>query len=400
MSLPARRPEFDWLRVFALGLMFVFHSAIGFGTWPWVIKDAHTSWLLDNLCFFVWPWRVSLVFVVSGTALMLALRVRTPRAILLERFQRLLPPLIFGMLVLIPPQVYLERLQNGQFRGSYLEFLPHFADGIYPAGNLSWHHLWFIPYALILTVVMLPLFSWLRVERERPRLTRLKGVFVDRHLYWLLLVPIFVADIILRTQANPSYSVIHDPHGWIEFASLFVLGGLIGLWPDMLGSIQRGRYFSLAAAVMAFAALKTMTNDPALLSFGQPFVRDFFSALNQLAWVLTAIGFVTRIFNRSSSFLAYATEAAMPVYVLHQSLIVFAVYHLHHVSWPLPVKYVLTFCFTLLGSLALYELAVRRSRVLRFLFGVKARARHIGAETLVPPEDAVSVTSRWRAPSS
>jgi hypothetical protein len=398
MYSPARRPEFDWLRVFALGLMFVFHSAIGFGTWPWVIKDAHPSWLLDNICNFIWPWRVSLVFVVSGTALMLSLKVRPAGTILRERFRRLLPPLALGMLILIPPQVYMERLQDGQFHGSYLEYLPHFADGIYPAGNLSWHHLWFIPYALILTLVALPMFSWLKIDRERPWLDRLKRAFVERHVYWLLLVPIFVADTLLHDQASPGYSVIHDPHGWIEFTSLFLLGGLIGLWPEMLGTLQRARYVSLCLALLAFIVLKAMTNYPAFFTFGEPVLHDAFEALNQLAWVLTAIAFVTRAFNRGSSFLTYATEAAMPVYVLHQSLIVYAVYHLHHVSWPLPVKYLLTFSFALLGSLALYELVIRRSRVLRFLFGVKARARNIGADTLVPAGG--TVTSRWRAPSS
>ncbi len=395
---PRRRHEFDWLRVVALGLMFLFHSAIGFSSWPWVIKDAHDSWLIDNFCNFIWPWRVSLVFVVSGTALMLALNVRSAGAIVRERGQRLLVPLIFAMLVINPPQVYLQRLQEGSFHGSYLAFLPHFADGFYPQGNLTWHHLWYVPYALILTLVALPLFRWLRRRRERPWLDWLKRAVVDRHLYWLLLAPLFAADITLREQASPAYTFIDDPHGWIEFASLFVLGGLIGLWPDMLASLQRGRYFSLGAAILAFAALKAMTNDPSLLSFGRDTVWDFLSALNQLAWVLTAIGFITRVLNRGSSFLTYATEAAMPVYVLHQLLIVVAVYQLHHVSWPLAAKYVLTFSFALLGSLALYEAVVRRSRVLRFLFGVKARARHIGADTLVPAGDAV--TSRWRAPSS
>jgi len=28
----SRRAEFDWLRVVSLGLMFLFHSAIGFGS--------------------------------------------------------------------------------------------------------------------------------------------------------------------------------------------------------------------------------------------------------------------------------------------------------------------------------------------------------------------------------
>ena len=115
-----------------------------------------------------------------------------------------------------------------------------------------------------------------------------------------------------------------------------------------------------------------------------------------LAWVLCVTGFVTRWLNRSTPALAYLNEAALPVYILHQTLMVYAVFHLHHVGWPLGDKIALTFAFAVSGSFALYELAIRRSRWLRLLFGVKDRAAGIGLEALMPE----AVTSRWRGPSS
>ncbi len=400
----ARRAEFDWLRVVALGLMMVFHGTMGFSSWPWHVSDAHRSMVLGDILDFLWRWRVELVFVVSGAALMLAVRRHTPFAILRERLQRLAIPMIFGMLVIVPPQVYYERLQHGQFHGSYLDFLPHLADGFYPSGNLSWHHLWFIPYVLVLTAAIMPLFLWMRTPHRRRWLDPLMADIADKHLYWLLVVPIGLAEMMLRIQQSDSHDLISDGHGWLEFGTLLVLGGCLAEWPVLLAAVQRERYVSLVVGLVAYAVLRmewpTITDNPSALPLGDAIGWCTLSALNVLAWVLTVTGFVTRWLSRSSPALAYATEAALPVYILHQTLIVFAVYHLHGVNWPTIAKFFVTVSFSLLGSLALYELVIRRSRWLRLMFGVKNRAREIGPEALLPKDVPSAATNRSRASSS
>jgi glucan biosynthesis protein C len=378
---------------------------MGFSSWPWHVKDAHQSWLLDLILDFLLRWRIALVFIVSGAALMFALRVRTPAAILRERSQRLLIPLIFGMLVIVPPQVYLERVQRHQFRGSFLDYLPHFADGFYPHGNLSWHHLWFIPYVLVLTVAAMPLFTWAQSPQGQHRLEAVVRATIRHHLYWLLFVPLALAQLAIHTQGNDDHTFVTDLHGWMQFTTLMLLGGALALWRPLLAAIQRERYVALAIGILAYIALIDEWNsadlDPTTLPFFNAVAYCSLSGLNVLAWVLAATAFLTHWFNRPSPILTYATEAAMPVYMLHQTLIVFAVYQLGHEPWPLPIKLVITFSFALLGSLALYELAIRRSSVLRRLFGVKPRARQIGAEVLMPGMTTggppPGATSRWRA---
>ena len=401
-----RRAEFDWLRVLALGMLMIFHSAVGYGSWPWQVNDPHNSFVLDDFLDFLLRWRVSLVFIVSGSALMLALRRRRPTAILRERSARLLVPLVFGILVIVPPQVYLGRVPEGQFHGSFLDYLPHAFNGIYPEGNLTWNHLWFIPYVLVLTAAALPLFDAARLPAVRQRLALVLQATARFHLYWLLLVPLMLADLILRGQDNDAHEFFGDLHGWIEFATLFLLGGVVAEWPDILEAVQRGRFVALGVAIAAYAALRliwpTIGENPGVLPTGQSIAWCFMSAVNQLAWVLAALGFLTRHFNRASPVLAYLTEAAMPVYVLHQTLIVYAVFHLHHVAWPLAAKLVITLSFATFGALALYEVAIRRSKWLRILFGVKPRAQAIGPELLVQgaAQIAEGVTSRSTGRSS
>lgn len=398
-----RRAEFDWLRIVAIGLMMLFHSCLGFSSWPWHVNDPHGSVVLGEFLSFLWRWRVALVFVVSGAALMLALSLHTPREILRERLHRLGIPLMFGILVIVPPQVYYERLQRGQFNGSYLDFQSHIFDGIYPAGNLSWHHLWFIPYLLVLTAVCVPLLRWMRSDTGRRTLDRAMDTVARRHLYWLLAVPMAISHLFLRVQHGDSHTFLGDPHGWLEFATLMVFGAVLALWPQVLAAVQRGRYGALVVGIACFATLKiewpTIGDDPNSLRLDSAVAWSVAAGLDVLAWVLAVTGFATRHLTRDTRLLRYATEATMPVYVLHQTLIVFAVYHLEHVSWPLGVKIVMTLSFCVMGSLVIYEVAIRRSAVLRTLFGVKDRAADIGLDTVLS-DLGLKITSRWRARSS
>ena len=92
-----------------------------------------------------------------------------------------------------------------------------------------------------------------------------------------------------------------------------------------------------------------------------------------LSWGLL-IGFITlgsRVFNFKNRFIAYASEAVLPFYILHQTVIIMVGYYV--VRWELhpALKYltIVLLSFTLI--VALYDLLIRRIRVLRVLFGMR-----------------------------
>jgi surface polysaccharide O-acyltransferase-like enzyme len=82
--------------------------------------------------------------------------------------------------------------------------------------------------------------------------------------------------------------------------------------------------------------------------------------------------------DRSSRAGAYLSEAVLPVYVLHQPVLVAVAFFV--VDWPIPAvaKYLLISTATLLAVLAAYDLLIRRTAPTRFLFGM----RPAGAETV------------------
>ena len=71
----------------------------------------------------------------------------------------------------------------------------------------------------------------------------------------------------------------------------------------------------------------------------------------------------------------YANEAVLPFYLLHEPVIVGAAWIIVRWEAPILAKYLVLVVVSFVVTLALYDLAVRRFRVPRFLFGMKARHR-------------------------
>ena len=146
-----RRYDLDWLRVIVFALLILYHVGMFFVPWGWHIKNNEIySWLRYPMLFLN-QWRLPILFVISGMGTAYALSFRSTGQFIKERFVRLYIPLAFGMLFIVSPQVYIERLVNGQFAGSIWDWFSTgvFLQGIYPEGNFSWNHLWFLPYLLV-----------------------------------------------------------------------------------------------------------------------------------------------------------------------------------------------------------------------------------------------------------
>lgn len=143
-----RRYELDWLRVIAFGVLIYFHAAIFFVPFGQpLIQNEETSTMLEHFIHVSSQFRLALLFFISGVGVYFARRKLNERAFVEERSRRLLIPLGVGLLFVVPPMVYIEKVFLSKFEGSLLDFYPLvFTTGVYPEGNLSWHHFWFIAY--------------------------------------------------------------------------------------------------------------------------------------------------------------------------------------------------------------------------------------------------------------
>jgi len=138
MKTEARRHDIDWLRVVAVLLLIPFHSAVIFNRYAeWYVTNETPSLALEAFAYFLSQWRMPLLFFVSGVGTVFALGFRKPREYIKERAGRLLVPLAFGMLVIVPPQVYVWRRSDPGYELSYWEFYPTFFNGLRPEGNFE-----------------------------------------------------------------------------------------------------------------------------------------------------------------------------------------------------------------------------------------------------------------------
>ena len=117
-ALSTRRNDLDWIRVAAFGLLILYHVALVYAPYDWHVHSAHTFGWLHEALLITNPWRLTLLFLVSGAALRLMATRRTPQRTLRDRAERLIPPLIFGTLVLVPIQSWIEAIDKGGFSGS------------------------------------------------------------------------------------------------------------------------------------------------------------------------------------------------------------------------------------------------------------------------------------------
>ena len=371
-----RRFDVDWLRVLAMLTIFLFHNARFFDDGGWHVKNNQIDFGMTVFTNVVGQWVMPLFFVLSAISAYYALRGRGNNRFLLDRFKRLVIPLVFGIFFLIPPQVYIERVTHGQFTGSFFDFLPHYFDGWYAfGGNFAWMglHLWYLEMLFLFSLLTLPLFRYLagagRNLASRPAsIARIPGV-----IFLGGAVPIAVIEMIVNLQ--PNGIGIRDFGGWspLTYLVIFLLGYIIALDPQFRQTIEKQRVLALVLAILAtlsgFIYITAGNSDRTL-------VFSVIRGVNTSAWVIAILGFGSKYLNFNNAVLKYAGEAVLPFYILHQSVIVIIGFFIARWDATVMVKYLGMSSMAFVIIMGLYEFVVKRNQVLRFLFGMKlARAQ-------------------------
>ena len=100
-------------------------------------------------------------------------------------------------------------------------------------------------------------------------------------------------------------------------------------------------------------------------------------ALLAWCWIITILGLGSRFLNFNNRFLGYASEAVLPFYILHQTIIIIVGYYV--VQWSLSTapKFFIVVGLSFVAIMAIYDLLVRRINILRFLFGMRLKKKQI-----------------------
>ena len=374
----ARHFGLDWLRIGAFGLLILYHVSLYFGPTHWIVNAARPAeWVAWPVAAVV-PWRLTLLFAVSGyaTAAMMQ-RSASLGGFLRERAERLLVPLLFGALVIVPPQDWVL-LRVAGVDEPYSAFLRHdFLSFALHAGRFmpNWEHLWFLPTLLGFTALLTAmLWRWPHWRAAAEPVAEWLG-----RGHRLLVVPPLVLLALLFAVGKAHLWMLAE---YLDYFPAFLFGFAYAHFAAIRRAI--GRLFpaalvvSLAALAVIWLTMARTTGDFVELQSQGKLVAEYV-----MSWAMMPVLFhlADRLLNRDHPLRAPLAAAVFPAYIVHQTVIVL-------VGWDLAQRGIAGFpaFLTLIAAVALSCLAAwrlgRASPLLGELLGMphkSARARPVAA---------------------
>lgn len=359
-----RRNDLDWIRVIATYLVFLYHCSMFFNPFPWHIKNEliNTSYILI-FSLLVGTWIMPIFFVLSGISTKYAMQKRTGKGFLKERLIQLGIPLIFGIFILSPPQVYIERVSHQQFSGTFLSFFPAYFDGLYleigGTGNFAFVglHLWYLLVLLVFSTLSMPIISRIRVKNDSFHLGH----------YLLLVLVLILITYLFNFVSLGGWGIPY-------YLALFIIG-FFYFSKDSFNTYLKKYWIKISVLAVTMSAIYIkwfMTGVPEQ-SGGLSFLFTTVRVLSSLNSVLLVFYLANKYLQRKNNFLHFNSMFSMPMYILHQPVIVLIGFWIYQYDWAISIKLPILVTLSFFIIILSYQLFIKRIQALRFLFGMKAK---------------------------
>jgi hypothetical protein len=389
-----RHAGLDWLRIGAFALLILYHIGLYFGPWGWHIDAPQPDrWLIFPLLALN-PWRMTLLFVVSGYATRALLSRSTPSRFLRSRSVRLLLPLAFGVLLVVAPQPWVERKVAGSYDGGLIQYWLH--EYLVPRdGTPTLDNLWFLVYILAYSAVI-GVAAWLLPARAQAALQR----GAERLLAgpWLLVLPILwllLVRLVLFPQMMPTNRLLDDANGHFVYLPAFLFGFFLARAPQLRPTLRAlgPAAFWLALASYAVIALQLtlLGQEPASGTAARALFRAC-SAITNWGVIIALLALAERIGDPAPRWRGPLNEAVFPFYIVHQTAIVLIAWWIRPLALPNLAQFALILPGTCLACWLFYRLG-KASGPLAPLFGLPPRPP---ADAGRPPRDAALPPSTMR----
>ena len=375
----------DWLRVLAILGVIVFHAVHPFDHISWHIKNPAPSVPVTLLTVSLYPWGMPLFFLISGAGSRFALRRRTGRQYASERVTRLLVPFLVGSLILTPIMAYYEMSHKGLYGGSFTDFVLN--PGVIKAFFTEFHilrfgpsafgalgyHLWFLGFLFAFSLIALPLFLWLRGASGRRLVEGLGWLCGKRGGLLLLIIPLTLIQVVLR----PAFPAEHDWAGFATMLVFFVSGYVLYSDERLTRAIRRDWPIAMAlglltSALILSSSLSGIGASPSNISNELDLVLQWtVLSVNGLSWALFIISMGMRYLDFRNRWLEYGQTAIMPLFLLHQPVIIAIAYYVVQWDTGIVVKLPVVLLGSLAVTLAVFEGVIKRVGPLRAFFGIE-----------------------------
>lgn len=379
-----RRYDLDWLRIIAFGLLILYHCGMFYVTWDWHVKSSRASDAIEPLMMLTNPWRLTLLFLISGAATRFMADKMSAWKFTRSRMGRLWPPLLLAVFAIVPPQSYYEVVEALQAMPSaqaaqyplaldnfYVRYVTASGNWCDADGCLTtptYNHMWFVAYLILYTLALVPLLPLLR------RIPKAVSVLIAGP--FIILTPWLVMAA-LRLTLFPIFGESHDfREDWYLHAlyfSVFLFGFAIAKHQKFFDRCVQLRWSALAIALISWATLLVYFNVYPEGVTPPEWLRAIMRCVRELdAWcaIVAAIGFAHHHLQTADGPVRrLLTQAIFPFYLIHQTIIVVAGHYLDELQLELWMEAPLLIGVTALGCWPFFDLG-RRIPPLRVWIGL------------------------------
>ncbi len=379
-----RRYDLDWLRIIAFGLLIFYHVGMFYVDWSWHVKSSRASAAIQPLMQLTNPWRLTLLFLISGVATRFLADKMSARELASSRLRRLWPPLLLAIFVIVPPQSYYEVVEAIQtmpnpaelpqglwLENFYLKYVTATGNWCDDEGCLitpTYNHMWFVAYLILYTlalVILLPLLR--RLPKVMAHLINGPGLILTP---WLFMFA-------LRATLFPMFGETHyfwnDAYLHSLYFSTFLLGFAIAKHQPFFTRCASLRWVALAVALASWLLLMMYINHVREAGSPPDWLRTVFQGVHEMqAWtaIIAAIGFTHQHLRHvDTPVRRLLTQAIFPFYLIHQTIIVVAAHYLDERHFPLVIEVPLLIGASALGCWLFFDIG-RRIPALRVWIGL------------------------------
>tara|TARA_R110000868_G_scaffold102686_1_gene282904 strand:+ start:1195 stop:2406 length:1212 start_codon:yes stop_codon:yes gene_type:complete len=380
LSASTRRFDLDWLRIIVFGLLIFYHIGMFFNTEDWHAKSSHINGAMEPLMWLSSPWRLPMLFFISGVAIRFLSDKLGAVRFAGDRFWRLFPVILFGMYVIVAPQTWVQLQRSGEIGPDFWTFYQGYAfvwDGPWSIQTPTWNHLWYVAYLFVYCMLLAPVIPILRAMADSKAFKAVGGLFGRPVLGPILMMvlpvlPFMLIRFTLSNQFETTHNLIWD---WANHANSFTIllyGYFFARNEALWRAVDRALPWVGGVTLVSFAFLYACYTDwsavephPALLWIAR-IDRIVF------AWtiILTLLGLARRFLNHDNAARRYLTEAVFPYYILHQTIIVVAGFWIGSMGFGVWTEFAILVAMTVIGCGLGYEL-VKRVPLLRPVMGLK-----------------------------
>ncbi|AKB85218.1 hypothetical protein MCMEM_1165 [Methanococcoides methylutens MM1] len=349
----------------------------------WDVKNNVLSENIMVLVLLIVQWLMPLFFLISGMSIYFVLSFRTKGQFIKSRFMRIMVPyLLIGIFVILPPQHYLRTISSGETGLTFLEFYPNYLTYAFTDVFMNFDfppmgHLWYLFFLFIFSVIMLPLFAYLGTGSGRSIISKAAFIFDKPGTIFLLALPVGILTAVLDPTSfagNPNYF-----GGWGIFVYPIILfyGFLIASNGRLEEAIQKHAKVALVLAVTTFPIIlwfiqSVLDGTYYFGSYGYAGVM-LLRSFNMWCWLIAFLGYGKKYLSFNNSTLKYANEGLIAIYILHQTVIQLVGFFIANWEMGIYPKYMILATTSFIVILLIYEIVIRRINVIRFLFGMKQK---------------------------